>query len=92
MDALTEMHLCLREFGWEPEEAPDPGTEGDDAVSGWSGKKRGHEVEFLTVRRTHHLPVWVRMVSRPPWKVLEKSRSVARLRRRLKDAEIEVKI
>ncbi len=63
-----------------------PGTVVDDADIGWTWKKRGQKVYFVTVRRPHHLPLWSLARSYYPWEVLvDRSRSVAALRRRLKE-------
>jgi hypothetical protein len=87
-NALAEMHLILRERGWEPEEAPDPGAgTRDDAVDGWMWEKRGQKVYFLTIRRSHHLPFWSLVCSDYPYDSLGESLSVAGLRRRLKELE-----
>jgi hypothetical protein len=83
-DPLAQMHLLLREHGWEPEEAPDPGAGTvDDAVDGWMWTKRGLKLYFVTVRRPQNLPVWFLCRTYKPYELLGRSRSVAALRRRL---------
>jgi hypothetical protein len=90
MDPLAEMHLLLREHGWEPESDESIPLNFPDVTAAWNWRHPQHpEKEIQTVEwcewsdtndRTHP-------AQKPSWTITgrDKSTSVASLRRRLKE-------